>query len=254
MDLQTQALLAYYLQLADDLLILGHRNSEWCGHAPTLEEDIALGNIALDCLGQAAQLYQAAARLEGGDRDADHFVFFRDAAQYRNAHLVELPIGDFGHTMVRQFFFDSYFVLLLERLQGSADRELAEFAAKAIKETRYHLRHAAEWVIRLGDGTAESAKRAQNAVNLLWRYRRELFTPSPGEKTLQPLGISVDCSSLESESTSYIKRIFADARLAAPADEPYAAGSGREGIHTEHLGRLLSVMQSTARALPHAKW
>ncbi|HEY0970424.1 MAG TPA: 1,2-phenylacetyl-CoA epoxidase subunit PaaC [Gemmatimonadales bacterium] len=243
----------YLLRLADDRLVLGHRLSEWCGHAPILEEDIALANIALDLVGQATHFLDLAAAREGRGRTADDLAYFRDAREYLNVQLVELPKGDFAFTIVRQFLFDVYDVLALEALEGSADAELAAIAAKAHREARYHLRHSAQWMLRLGDGTGESHRRAQNALDELWRFTGELFIHDELDARLREAGVAPDLESLRERWAEEVARVVSAATLRLPEDRSLARG-GRQGLHTEHLGLMLAEMQSVARAHPGAQW
>lgn len=243
----------YVLRLADDRLVLGHRLSEWCGHAPILEEDIALGNFALDLIGQASALLKHAGSMEGKGRSEDALAYFRDAVEYRNCILVELPRGDFATTIVRQCLFDAYDVLLLEALVKSTDKTLGGIAAKAEKEARYHLRHSAEWVRMLGDGTPESHSRAQRALNDLWMYTPELFTGDDVERAMQERGIGPDPATLRDRWLATVTHVINEATLTPPPDER-AASSGRIGKHTEHLGRMLADMQSLTRAHAGATW
>jgi ring-1,2-phenylacetyl-CoA epoxidase subunit PaaC len=242
----------YLLRLADDRLVLGHRLSEWCGHGPILEEDIALANIALDLVGQANLLLRAA-EVEGKGRDADALAFLRDAREYRNALIVELPKGDFGFTIVRQFLFSTFALHQWEALSQSADADLAGIAAKAAKESRYHVRHSAEWVVRLGDGTEESHARAQGALDELWRYTGELFLTDDVERSLVKKGLAVDASTLEAAWRSDVSGLIARATLRLPGDS-YMQRGGRTGAHTEHLGHMLAEMQVLPRTHPGAKW
>jgi ring-1,2-phenylacetyl-CoA epoxidase subunit PaaC len=246
-------LVEYLLRHGDDRLVLGHRLSEWAGHAPILEEDIALGNVALDLVGQAAALLGLAGAAEGQGRDADALAYFREVVEFRNALLCELPRGDFAVTMVRQFLFDAYDVLLTERLQASAHAELAGVMAKANKEARYHVRHSADWVVRLGDGTAESHARAQAAVDELWRYAPELFVPDAVDRAMLAAGVGADLDALRPEWEARVRAVLAEATLRAPAGG-FAARGGRQGRHTEHLGRMLAEMQIVARSHPGAAW
>ena len=243
----------YLLRLADDRLVLGHRLSEWCGHAPILEEDIALANIALDLVGQATALLDLAAAREGRGRTADALAFLRDAREYRNLQLAELPNGDFAVTIVRQFLFDAYDQLLLDALTRSADGELAGIAGKAVKEARYHLRHSAEWVVKLGDGTAESHARAQAALDDLWRFTGEPFLADDVDRSLAAAGIAPDPASLREPWLARVREVVAAATLRLPEDRSVARG-GRQGLHTEHLGHMLAEMQSVVRAHPGAEW
>jgi ring-1,2-phenylacetyl-CoA epoxidase subunit PaaC len=243
----------YLLRLADDRLVLGHRLSEWCGHAPILEEDIALANIALDLVGQASMLLKLAGELEGKGRSEDTLAYFRDAIEFRNAQLVELPNGDFAVTIVRQFLFDAWDVLVLDRLTSSSNESLAGIAAKALKEAKYHLRHSAEWVRMLGDGTSESHARAQRALDDLWPYAGELLLKDDIDRAAVAAGVGVDVEALRARWRETVDRVMGEATLTIPKDG-FAPRGGRIGRHTEHLGRMLADMQSLARAHPGASW
>jgi len=247
------AFFEYLLRLADDRLVLGHRLSEWCGHAPILEEDIALANIALDLIGQASLLLKLAGEIEGKGRSEDTLAYFRDAIEFRNAQLVELPNGDFALTIVRQFLFDAWDVLVLERLTTASNQSLAGIAAKALKEAKYHLRHTAEWVRMLGDGTAESHARAQRALDDLWPYTAELFLSDAIDAEAVASGSGVDVESLRPRWRHTVDQVIGEATLTVPKDG-FAPRGGRAGRHTEHLGRMLADMQSLARAHPGAAW
>lgn len=253
------ALFGALLRIGDDRLVLGHRTSEWCGHAPILEEDIALANIALDQIGQANHLLTYAGKVEGAGgaggvgRDEDALAYLRDAMEYRNALLCELPNGDFGVTIVRQFLFGVYSVLQWDALLQSKDDTLAGIAAKSLKEARYHVRHAGEWVIRLGDGTPESHRRTQDAVNLLWPYTGELFVQGADEADLVAAGITADVSLLHLAWKAQVADVLMRATLTAP-DTAWMQRGGRDGKHTEHLGHMLAEMQIVARSHPGAKW
>lgn len=246
-------LVEYLLRLGDDRLILGHRLSEWTGHGPILEEDIATANIALDLIGQAAQLLKLAGETEGQGRDEDALAYFRDGTQFRNCLLVELPKGDFGDTMVRQFLFDAYSVLLLDELTKCGHEAIAAIAAKAVKEDKYHLRHSSEWVVRLGDGTEESHRRVQASLDRLWKYTGELFTADEIDGAVEQDGIRIDLGGIKSRWDAIVDDVLARATLTRPADGPMQKG-GRHGRHTEHIGHLLATMQSVARAHPGATW
>ena len=250
---RTDAHAEYLLRLGDDRLVLGHRLSEWCGHAPILEEDIALANIALDLVGQATLLLAHAGKIEAKGRDADALAYLRDAVEYRNALIVELPRGDFAVTIVRQLFFSVFALLQWDALQRSSDHDLAGIAAKALKETKYHVRHSADWVLKLGDGTDESHTRAQLAVDDLWRYTGELFLADDVDRTAAELAIGVDPSSLEAAWQSQVADLLARATLTIP-ETPYMQRGGRHGRHTEHLGHMLAEMQIVARSHPGASW
>jgi len=246
-------LVEYLLRHGDDRLVLGHRLSEWVGHAPILEEDIALGNLALDLVGQATSLLALAGAAEGKGRDADALAYFREAVEFRNAQLVEVPRGDFAMTMVRQFLFDAYDVLLTEALQGSAHAELAGVMGKAHKEARYHVRHSADWVVRLGDGTGESRRRAQRALDDLWRFAAEPTTPDDVDRAMLARGIGADLDAIRPQWEASVREVFAEATLTVPENVLPARG-GRLGRHTEHLGLMLAEMQIVARSHPGATW
>ena len=255
MDHSTQAALVdYLLNLGDDCLVLGHRLSEWCGHGPYLEEDIALGNIALDCLGQANLLLGLAGTVEGKNRSADQLAYWRDETQFRNHLLVEQLNGDFGFTVVRQFFFDVYAYVLFEKLALSEYTPLAEIAQKAVKETVYHLRHSREWVIRLGDGTAESHARMKGAIDEFWPYTAELFREEPGDELLIAKQIIPRISDLHARWVDIVDSALSEAKSTRPGLNIYMYSGGREGKHTEYLGHMLAEMQSVARAHPGAVW
>lgn len=241
------------LRLADDRLILGHRLSEWCGHGPILEEDIAIANISLDLIGQANLLLELAGREEGQGRSADALAYFREAVEFRNALIMELPRGDFAFTTTRQFLVSVFEVLHLEKLQSSKHGDLAGIAAKALKETRYHARHSADWMLKMGDGTAESHERAQRAIDDLWRFTGELFESDEIEEQLAADGIAVDRRTLRDQWRHEVARVFAAATLNVP-DDGFMQRGGREGRHTEHLGHLLAEMQIVARSFPGAEW
>ena len=246
-------LFEFVLRLGDDRLVLGHRVSEWCGHGPILEEDIALTNIALDLVGQASALLGLAGEIEGKGRDADALAYFRDETMFRNAQLVELPRGDFGFTIVRQFLFDAYSVLLWDALQHAAFAPLAALAAKSLKEDKYHLRHSSEWVVKLGDGTVESRTRTQDALDRLWRFTGELFEADPFDAELRAHGIALDHDALHASWLAMVTDVAKRATLTIPAAGPMATG-GRRGRHTEFLGHMLAEMQIIARSHPGAKW
>jgi ring-1,2-phenylacetyl-CoA epoxidase subunit PaaC len=243
----------YALALADDALILGHRLSEWIGHAPLLEEELALGNIALDLIGEARALYAYAGAIEGKGRDEDALAYRRDADGFRNILLVEQPNGDFAATIVRQVLHSAFMHPLWRALGGSHDETLAAIAAKAEKEAAYHLRHAGEWLIRLGDGTAESHRRAQDAVDELWPYTGEMFAIDDATEALIAEGIAVDPARLRPEWERTVTELLARATLKRPADGWMQQG-GRGGHHSEHLGHLLAEMQFLQRAYPGAVW
>ena len=246
-------LVLYVLRRADDALILGHRLSEWCGHAPVLEEDMALANMGLDLLGQARELYGYAAKVEGKGNDEDKFAYLRDVRQYRNLLLLEQPNGDFARTMVRQFFYSAFADLYWRAMMKSADATLAAIAAKSEKESAYHLRHSSEWIVRLGDGTAESHARAQTAIDDLWAFTGELFDVDDSERALIDAGIAVDPAGLRPQWLKTISGVVGEATLALPKNDWMQQG-GRSGRHSEHLGHLLSELQSMQRTFPGATW
>jgi len=237
--LSASARFDYVLGIADDALILGHRLSEWCGHAPLLEEELALANIGLDLIGEARALYDHAGALEGKGRDQDQFAYRRDAAAYRNLLLVEQPNGDFAMTIARQCLYSAHAALLWRELATSGDATLAGIAAGARHEAAYHLRHAGGWLIRLGDGTQESHRRAQAAVDALWPYTAEMFEDAP--------------AALRAEWDNNVAAVLAEASLTRPADGWMQSG-GRRGRHSEHLGHILAELQFLQRAYPNAQW
>ena len=246
-------LVLYVLRRADDALILGHRLSEWCGHAPMLEEDMALANMGLDLLGQARELYTYAAKVEGGGNDEDKFAYLRDVRQYHNLLLLEQPNGDFARTMVRQFFYSAFADLYWCAMMKSTDTTLAAIAAKSEKESAYHLRHSSEWMLRLGDGTDESHVRAQTAIDDLWSFTGEMFAVDDSERGLIDAGIAIDPAGLKPQWLETVSSIVAEATLALPTSDWMQQG-GRFGRHSEHLGHLLSDLQYLQRAFPGATW
>ncbi len=246
-------LLAYTLYLADNALILGHRNSEWCGHGPILEQDIAISNIALDLIGQARNFYQYAARLAGEDVTEDTLAYLRDVIDYKNCLLVELPNGDWGQTILRQFFFSTYQYFLYLQLQGSKDAQMAAIAEKALKEVTYHLRWSSEWVIRLGDGTPESKARMLNALETCWEYTGELFIPAYYENKIRDEENGIDFTELKQNWDKKIQSVLEEATLPIP-ENIWMQSGGKVGKHTEHLGFILAEMQFLQRAYPGAEW
>jgi ring-1,2-phenylacetyl-CoA epoxidase subunit PaaC len=246
-------LVLYVLRRADDALILGHRLSEWCGHAPMLEEDMALANMGLDLLGQARELYSYAARIEGSGNDEDKLAYLRDVRQYRNLLLLEQPNGDFARTMVRQFFYSAFADLYWRAMMKSSDGTLAAIAAKSEKESAYHLRHSSEWIVRLGDGTDESHARAQTAIDDLWAFTGEMFAVDDAERALIDAGVAIDPAGLKSQWLKTVTGVIAEATLALPKTDWMQQG-GRVGRHSEHLGHLLSELQSLQRTFPGATW
>ncbi|RJF66762.1 1,2-phenylacetyl-CoA epoxidase subunit PaaC [Rhodopseudomonas palustris] len=247
------ALFTYTLRRADDALILGHRLSEWCGHAPMLEEDMALSNIALDLIGQARELYSYAGAVEGNGRGEDQLAYLREERDYQNLLLVEQPNGDFARTLVRQFYYSAFADPYWRAMMRSSDPTLAAIAAKSEKESAYHLRHASEWMIRLGDGTAESHRRAQDAVDALWAFAGELFDADDGEQRLIASGVAVDPASLRGTWQSTIVTVLNEATLTLPSGTWVQRG-GRSGRHSEHLGRLLTELQYMQRTYPGQTW
>jgi ring-1,2-phenylacetyl-CoA epoxidase subunit PaaC len=243
----------YLLRLGDDRLVLGHRLSEWCGHGPILEEDIALTNMALDLIGGATLLLGLAGEMEGGARTADALAYLRDGVDYRNILMAELPNGDFGVTIVRQFLFSVFSLLQMEALQTSRNETLAGVAAKTVKEAIYHVRHTGQWVVTLGDGTEESHRRVQDAVNELWRYTGEMFAADDVDRAVAEAGVGVDPRTLEAAWRARVDEVFSRAGLAIP-DVSFMQRGGRDGRHTEHLGHMLSEMQIVARSHPGATW
>jgi ring-1,2-phenylacetyl-CoA epoxidase subunit PaaC len=246
-------LFEYLLRAGDDRLVLGHRMSEWCGHGPILEEDIAMANIALDLVGQGSALLKLAGETEGAGRDEDALAYFRSEPEFRNAQLVELPKRDFAFTMVRQFLFDAYSVLQWDALAACTFAPLAGIAAKAVKEDRYHLRHSSDWMLRLGDGTEESHGRTQGALNDLWRFTGELFESDAVDEAVRGRGVTVDLASIQSHWQQTVGDVVRRATLTLPPMGASSSG-GRRGRHTEFLGHMLAEMQIVARSHPGAKW
>ena len=258
------AAIDYLLHLADNALVLGQRNAEWCGHGPILEEDIALSNVSLDLIGQARLLYQLAAALKGGDCTEDRLAYFRDTHEFRNYTLLELPHHgplsgyassslDYGTTIVRNFLYSALMALLWEALENSGNGDLAAIAAKSQKEVRYHLRHSRDWLVRLGDGTDESHARAQATLDHLFPYTQEFWAHSPAEAAAVAAGIGVDVQTLRADWDAIVDAALAEATLMRPAVGGYVT-EGKKGIHSEHLGFLLAEMQSLARAHPDGVW
>jgi len=247
-------LFTYLTRLGDDRLVLGHRLSEWAGHGPILEEDIALSNIALDLLGHANTFLQLAGQVEGQGRDQDALAFWRSDVEFQCTRLVELPIGDFGFTIARQFLFDAYSVHLLDALTRSSHPDMAALAARALKEDRYHLRHSAEWVVRLGDGTEESRGRILRGLEECWRFTGELFKADTVDEALAPGGVAADLGSVRDRWEGTVREVLSRATLEFPAGDQGPPPNVGRGSHTEHLGHLLSVMQITARSHPGATW
>lgn len=246
-------LVQYLLRLGDDRLILGQRNAEWCGHGPILEEDIALANIALDQIGQAQLFLTLAGQHEGVGRDADALAYWRDETEFRNLQMVELPRGDFAFTMMRQFLFSAWSHFLLEGIAKSKYEDLSGIAAKAGKENRYHLRHASEWIVRLGGGTDESHRRAQDALDELWPWTVEMFVEDAVDRAAVAAGHGPSLAGLKPPWDATVAEVINRATLTVPTT-PGRMVSGRQGRHTEHLGHLLAEMQIVARSHPGATW
>lgn len=243
----------YLLRLGDNALILGQRLSEWCGHSPFVEEDVAMANTALDHVGRARMLLTHAAELQGEGHTEDTLAYLRTEREFRNFLLVELPIGDFAFTIVRQFLADTYHYNLFKALLESKDQTLAAIAAKAVKESRYHLRRSSEWLCKLGDGTEESHDKVQAALNKIWRFTSELFENDRVDDAAIAAGIAPRLEAIQAPWHSHVDAILSEATLAKPPAAPLAA-SGRKGIHTEHLGYLLAEMQHLQRAYPGLSW
>ena len=260
-------LINYTLHLADTNLILAQKNAEWCGHGPILEQDIAISNISLDLIGQSRNFYQYAASLinaskisvglkapsafgegVGGEVTEDSLAYLRTEREFKNCLLVEQPNGDWAQTILRQFFFSAYQFFLYEKLQHSTDEQIAAIAAKALKEVTYHQRWSSEWVVRLGDGTEESHQRMLKAIDELWRYTGEMFLPADYETTA-----GYDVSLLKDEWMKKVTSIFEDATLPVP-EKIFMQTGGKQGVHTEHLGFILTDLQYLQRTYPGAEW
>jgi ring-1,2-phenylacetyl-CoA epoxidase subunit PaaC len=247
------ATVAYALRLGDDALILAQRLGEWIASAPQLEEDVAIGNIALDLLGQARSLLTYAGRLEGAGRDEDALAYFRDERAFTNVHLCEIERGDFGHTMARLLVFSAYQSELYAQLSTSRDETLAAIAGKALKEVSYHRDHATQWVLRLGDGTDESHRRMQAAAEAVWPYTFELFEADRLTDELVAAGVAADPVAMQPPWSAYVTTVLEKATLTVPTAVPAVTG-GRRGVHTELMGYLLAEMQHLARSHPGATW
>ena len=248
-----QALFEYLLRLGDNCLILSQRLSEWCGHGPVLEEDIALTNVALDLLGHARFWLSYAGEIEGIGRDEDQLAFMRDSGDFRNVLIVEQPNGDYAVTTARQFYFDVWHSLVLKKVQHSSDARVAEIAAKALKEVTYHVERSRDWVVRLGDGTSESHKRMQAAVDDLWMYTGELFEMDALDEEIVRRGIGADLRALREPWLTEVQKTFSEATLIVPSGKWMQRG-GKQGVHTEKLGYILAEMQFLQRAYPGAQW
>jgi ring-1,2-phenylacetyl-CoA epoxidase subunit PaaC len=243
----------YVLRIADACLVHGQRLAGWCGHAPVIEEDIALANIALDHIGQARLLLTLAGELEGRGRDEDALAYRRDEPDFRNPTLLELPRGDFGFTVVRGFLWACFMKVLCEALARSANAQLAAIAGKSLKEVRYHQQHLGDWLVRLGDGTAESKRRADAALARAWPYTAEWFEADAVDAAAEACGLGPAWSSLQSAWRAEVDPVLADAGLAPAAPTPFRS-TGKSGLHSEHMGYLLAEMQSVQRAFPGAAW
>ncbi|MCO6179372.1 1,2-phenylacetyl-CoA epoxidase subunit PaaC [Ciceribacter sp. RN22] len=243
----------WLLRMGDNTLILGHRVSEWCGHSPVLEEDIALANTALDLIGQTQFWLGLAGEVEGKGRTADNLAYLRDAAAFRNVLLVERPNGDFGKTLMRQFLFDAYHLEMLRALVSSNDPRVAEIAGKALKEVSYHFERSADLVIRLGDGTEESHRRMQKALDDLWPYTAEMFLDDSADEAVAAAGIAPLPSALRAAWDKSVAEVLTEATLVLP-EGTYQHKGGKRGVHTEHLGYILADMQFLQRAYPNSVW
>lgn len=246
-------MLDYLLRLGDNTLVLSQRLSEWCGHGPVLEQDIALTNIALDLLGQARMYLTYAGEIEGKGRSEDDIAYFRDAPQFRNCLLVERPNGDFAQTIARQFFFDVFNYYQLQALCQSTDQRLADIAEKALKEATYHLRFSSDWVLRLGDGTELSHQKMQAAVDLLWPFTGEMTTPDELDLEMAAQGIAPDLTEIKALWTKKVAEVLQEATLTMPTNNWMQSG-GKQGKHSEHLGFLLAEMQHLQRTYPGNTW
>jgi ring-1,2-phenylacetyl-CoA epoxidase subunit PaaC len=247
------ALFRYVLRLGDLSLVLGQRLGEWVGHAPALEEDLGLANVALDLIGQARLLLSYAGEVEGHGRDEDQIAYLREQGAFFNPVMVEQPNGDFGKTIVRQVLIDAFQLELYERLANSNDERLAAIAAKSVKEVRYHLRYSSGWLVRLGDGTAESHARVQSALDSLWPYTVELFAEDDLDRDMFERSVAPRLSEVQAAWSARVDAILAEATLRRPADRPHA-WHGKRGQHSEHLGYILAEMQYLQRTYPDARW
>ena len=251
--MSNDSLFRYLLRLGDTSLVLGQRLGEWIGHSPALEEDLGLANLSLDLVGQARLLLTYAGEVEGKGRDEDALAFFRDAPQFMNLNLAEQPSGDFAQTITRQVLLDAWQLEVYEALSGSVDTRLAAIAAKAIKESRYHFRFSSGWLIRLGDGTEESHRRAQHAVDALWRFTYELFAADELDEQMAEAGVAPRLAELQPRWSAQIDAVLREATLKKPPSASYS-WQGKRGVHTEHLGHMLTEMQHLQRTYPGAQW
>ena len=248
-----EAIKQYAIRLGDDALVLGHRLSEWCSNAPFLEEDLALTNVSLDFIGRARMFYGYAAEIDGGEFTENSYAYQRDCREFSNLLIHELPRGDFAFSMARQYLIDEFSLPFMERLQDSADETLAAIAAKAVKESRYHLRRSRDWMLRLGDGTEESHDRLQSALDDLWGYTPEMFDMDALEQELASAGIAVDSAALRADWQQAVTATFEEAGVQVP-ESSWQVRGGRQGMHTESLGHLLSELQFVQRAYPGLEW
>jgi ring-1,2-phenylacetyl-CoA epoxidase subunit PaaC len=246
-------LIQYILGIADNSLILGQRLGELCGHGPSLETDIALTNISLDLFGQTRSYYQYVAQLQGGDATEDTVAFLRLEREYKNVLLVEQPNTDFGYVIAKQFLFDVFHLAFLQELQHSKDTQLAAIAVKSIKEVLYHTRFSSDWIKRLGDGTTESHGRIQTAINDLWIYTDELFQPTEADTAMVTQGIGVDLTKLKANYYQQVSAVLAEATLITPVVEYFQKG-GKQGIHSEHMGFIVTELQFMQRTYPNMNW
>ena len=246
-------LVKYILGIADNSLILGQRLGELCGHGPALETDIALTNISLDLLGQTRNYYQYIAKIVGDDKTEDDIAFLRTEREYLNVLLVEQPNQHFGYVIARQFYFDVYHYLLLQKLQSSSDETLAAIATKSIKEVSYHQRFSSDWIKRLGDGTSESHDKIQTAINDLWAYTDELFEVTEDDSQMNTMGVGVDVTELKAEYYARVSEVLKEATIEVPENQYFKKG-GKIGIHSEHMGYILADLQFMQRTFPNMKW
>ena len=249
----SEATVEYLLRLGDTSLVLGQRLGEWIGHSPALEEDLGLANLALDLMGQARLLLTYAGEVEGQGRDEDALAFFRDAPQFKNLTLAEQPNGDFAQTIMRQFLLDAWQIELYEALVASTDSRLAAIAAKAVKESRYHYRFSSGWVVRLGDGTEESHRRMQSALDALWRFTDEIFASDEIDDQMAAAGIAPKLALLQPRWSARVDEVLREATLQRPQSARYP-WHGKRGVHSEHLGHMLTEMQHLQRTYPGAQW
>lgn len=248
-----EALFEYTLRLADNALVLGHRLSEWCGHGPILEQDMAITNIALDFVGQARSLYQYAAKVENKAHTEDDLAYLREVYEYKNLLMLEQPNGDFGKTIVRQFLHDVYNFYFYQSLVESSDEQLSAIAEKSMKEITYHLRFSSEWMLRLGDGTELSHQKMQDAVDSLWDYTGEFFEMDQVDELMIANGIGVDLNIVKKQWETKVAAVLSEATLVQP-ETKWTQSGGKKGRHSEHLGYLLTELQYLQRVHPGAEW